>query len=194
MESFHTQMSNALNNPSNFPTQSTIFPTDEWTLKNYREFFEYVKQGYVIQSDEWGNNFTINPEWEGDDLYEEEEICIRNISKLSNNMNKEFDGDALDRILHPDGLDWTFDKPESGKWYTIYIVEKENEEEEVATGLWTEDKEEVWDDRNVKCWQCSDCNGWEDWGVNCGCRKGYRTQETKEPKLRFKIKKKARLD
>ena len=74
MESFHTQMSNAIN------TQSAIFPNDEfgeWTLENYEEFFEYIKQGYVIQRD-YDCKFIINPEWEGDDLYEEEEelhIC-----------------------------------------------------------------------------------------------------------------------
>ena len=32
---------------------------------------------------------------------------------------------------------------------------------------WTDEKTIVYDDRGAKCWLCDDCNGWEDWGVNC---------------------------
>ena len=41
---------------------------------------------------------------------------------------EEFDGDKLDNILYPDGLDWTFEKPTKGKYHTIYIIKKEEEE------------------------------------------------------------------
>jgi hypothetical protein len=56
-------------------------------------------------------------------------------------------------------------------------------DEEVPVGKWTEDKKEVWDDRNVKCWECSDCNGWEDWGVNCGCYKEEEEIESPQEKI-----------
>jgi len=36
----------------------------------------------------------------------------------------------LDNMLYEKNMDWTFDKPESGKYETIYIIEKEEEEEE----------------------------------------------------------------
>jgi len=42
---------------------------------------------------------------------------------------EEFDGDKLDNILYPDGLDWTFEKPTKGKYHTIYIIKKEEDEE-----------------------------------------------------------------
>ena len=46
-----------------------------------------------------------------------------------------------------------------------YLVEKEIEEE--GSCKWTDEKTIVYDDRGAKCWLCDDCNGWEDWGVNC---------------------------
>ncbi len=42
---------------------------------------------------------------------------------------EEFNSDKLDNILYPDGLDWTFEKPTKGKYHTIYIIKKEEEEE-----------------------------------------------------------------
>ena len=42
----------------------------------------------------------------------------------------EFNGDKMDNILNPDGLDWSFDKPTEGDYHTIYIIKKVEEEED----------------------------------------------------------------
>lgn len=36
----------------------------------------------------------------------------------------------LDNMLYQENMDWSFDKPESGKYETIYIIRREEEEEE----------------------------------------------------------------
>tara|TARA_R110000765_G_scaffold191374_1_gene296652 strand:+ start:3558 stop:3836 length:279 start_codon:yes stop_codon:yes gene_type:complete len=50
------------------------------------------------------------------------------VSKPSASLQEEFNSDKLDNILYPDGLDWTFEKPTKGKYHTIYIIKKEEEE------------------------------------------------------------------
>ena len=52
-----------------------VWPHDDWTIEDYKEIFNYIERGYLIQSDWWptpaNNAFVINPEWEGDPLWEE---------------------------------------------------------------------------------------------------------------------------
>ena len=55
-----------------------IYPTKEWTLQEYQEFFEYFEKGWIIQGDcydnpEGKNGFIINPEWEDEPMWENEE-------------------------------------------------------------------------------------------------------------------------
>ena len=50
--------------------------------------------------------------------------------KLAQEEEPEFNGDKMDNILNPDGLDWSFDKPTEGDYHTIYIIKKVEEEED----------------------------------------------------------------
>jgi hypothetical protein len=39
-----------------------------------------------------------------------------------------------------------------------------------AEDCWCLEEQEAvknWDDKNMECWQCKKCEGWEDWGVPC---------------------------
>ena len=46
----------------------------------------------------------------------------------------DFNGDKMDNILNPDGLDWSFDKPTEGDYHTIYIIKKVEEEDDEEDG------------------------------------------------------------
>jgi len=68
--SLHEQLKLHIEDPLDY---DNIFPHDCWTLEEYKEFFEYVNKGWLIQSDSYENNgFIINPEWEGEPLIEEQ--------------------------------------------------------------------------------------------------------------------------
>ena len=45
-----------------------IWPHDCWTIEEYKEFFRYVDDGWLIQSDYYSghNAFVIDEEWEDD--------------------------------------------------------------------------------------------------------------------------------
>jgi len=45
-----------------------IWPHDCWTIEEYKEFFRYVDDGWLIQSDYYSghNAFVIDEEYEGD--------------------------------------------------------------------------------------------------------------------------------
>jgi hypothetical protein len=53
------------------------------------------------------------------------------------------------------------------RWWKETESDEYEEEEEEVCGKWTEDKKEQWDDKGVKCWQCDNCDGWQDWGCDC---------------------------
>tara|TARA_R110001606_G_scaffold2415_1_gene10556 strand:+ start:1285 stop:1845 length:561 start_codon:yes stop_codon:yes gene_type:complete len=58
----------------------SVFPTDNWTLQDYKDFTYCIREGYLVQEDS-NASFIINPEWDGDDIYDkkfgdsEEEVC-----------------------------------------------------------------------------------------------------------------------
>jgi hypothetical protein len=54
---------------------NNIFANDDWELYDYKEFFYYIKKGYLVQGDYseiYNNGFVINEEWDWDG-YEEED-------------------------------------------------------------------------------------------------------------------------
>jgi len=53
---------------------TNIFPLDDWTLSEYKEFMEFIHKGWLIQGDDYDkhyNGFIINPDWEGEPMWEE---------------------------------------------------------------------------------------------------------------------------
>jgi hypothetical protein len=67
---------------------NNIWPHSYWTIAEYKELFEYIDKGWIIQGDAWDikcNGFIVNPDWEGQPLWvkpteaclcdEEEEKC-----------------------------------------------------------------------------------------------------------------------
>ena len=54
-----------------------ILPNDDWTLRDYKELFYYIKKGYLMQYEDWDtsiNGFVVNPDWDwggGDEIYED---------------------------------------------------------------------------------------------------------------------------
>ena len=61
-------------------------------------------------------------------ICDEKENCKNSLECKGCYPQEEFNSDKLDNILYPDGLDWTFEKPTKGKYHTIYIIKKEEEE------------------------------------------------------------------
>mgnify|MGYP003148791973 FL=1 len=60
--SLHEQLKLHTEDPLEY---DNIFPHDCWTLEEYKEFFRYIGNGWLVQSDE-NNGFVVNPEWEGE--------------------------------------------------------------------------------------------------------------------------------
>ena len=123
MTTFHEQMKK-LRDDNEY---RNVFPNDKWTLQDYKDIFWCIDEGYLVQ--DCGESFMINEEWEGDDIYAKE--FLNDIGEVEEEEEVEFNGDKMDNILNPDGLDWSFDKPTEGDYHTIYIIKKVEEEEEV---------------------------------------------------------------
>jgi hypothetical protein len=54
---------------------TNIFPLDDWTLSEYKVFGNFIHKGWLIQGDDYDkhyNGFIINPDWEGEPMWEEE--------------------------------------------------------------------------------------------------------------------------
>lgn len=68
--SLHYQLDKHIKTPDYF-----IYPTKEWTLEEYQEFFEYFEKGWIIQGDpydlqwEGKNGFIVEPEWEDEPMW-----------------------------------------------------------------------------------------------------------------------------
>ena len=45
-----------------------VFPNDNWTLQDFKDFFIMIDGGYLVQ-DCSTTSFIINEEWEGEDIY-----------------------------------------------------------------------------------------------------------------------------
>ena len=77
-EGLYEQLSKHRKDPEAY---TNIFPLDDWTLSEYKVFMEFIHKGWLIQGDDYDkhyNGFIINPEWEGEPMWEEEEevsIC-----------------------------------------------------------------------------------------------------------------------
>ena len=61
MTRFHDQMK-----PAREEYQS-VFPDDNWTLQDYKDFTYCIRVGYLVQEDSYAS-FIINPEWDGYDF------------------------------------------------------------------------------------------------------------------------------
>ena len=64
----HEQLTKHIEDPDSY---SNVFPNKNWTLDQYQEMFEYIGKGWLVQSDSCG--FIVNPEWEGEPMWEPEE-------------------------------------------------------------------------------------------------------------------------
>ena len=70
MCSFKTQMVKLHNEDEDY---SNIYPNEGWVLNDYKELFTYIGKGYLVQCHD-NNAFMINEEWEGDPMWEEENL------------------------------------------------------------------------------------------------------------------------
>lgn len=64
MTRFHDQMKDAKEEGM------SVFPEDDWTLQDYKDFTYCFGEGYLVQNN-YCASFMINPEWDGDDIYAE---------------------------------------------------------------------------------------------------------------------------
>jgi hypothetical protein len=83
------QLTQHIKNPEEY---DNIFPMKEWTLQEYRQIFHLISKGWLIQSSE-NIGFIINPEWEGEPLWEceEEEECDDCEGKCRSNETEKCD-------------------------------------------------------------------------------------------------------
>ena len=63
MYKFHEQMKKLRNDGYYF---DNVFPNDDWTLQDFKDFFIMINRGYLVQ-DCSNTSFIINEEWEGED-------------------------------------------------------------------------------------------------------------------------------
>ena len=105
--------------------------------------------------------------------------------KLAQEEEPEFNGDKMDNILNPDGLDWSFDKPTEGDYHTIYIIKKVEEEEDP---YFCEDcgKDFKWKSgtssagasvNDYHCGSCVEEEGYEEWSRRTGKDKEWTSLE-----------------
>jgi len=52
---------------------SNVFPHKNWTLDQYQEMFKYIDEGWLMQTPDHYCGFIVNPDWEGEPMWEPEE-------------------------------------------------------------------------------------------------------------------------
>ena len=70
-EGLYEQLSKHSADPESY---TNIFPLDDWTLSEYKVFSNFIHKGWLIQGDDYDthyNGFIINPDWEGEPMWEE---------------------------------------------------------------------------------------------------------------------------
>ena len=65
---FHEQMKLLRDENEDY---DNVWPHDDWDIQDYKDMFSLIDRGYLTQID-YRNSFSINEEWEGEDIYEEE--------------------------------------------------------------------------------------------------------------------------
>ena len=65
----HEQLAKHIEDPVGY----NVFPDKNWTLDQYQEMFEYIGQGWLVQTTDHHCDFIVNPEWEGEPMWEPEE-------------------------------------------------------------------------------------------------------------------------
>jgi hypothetical protein len=68
MTKLYEQLERIINKRENY---KNIWPHHDWTLEDYKELFEYMDKGWIIQGEvEEGDNWlVINPEWDSEPLW-----------------------------------------------------------------------------------------------------------------------------
>ena len=80
------QLTKHIKNPEEY---DNIFPMREWTLQEYRQIFYLIHKGWLVQSSE-NVGFIVNPEWEGEPLWECEEEETEEEEELKWKYIKEY--------------------------------------------------------------------------------------------------------
>lgn len=119
---FYEQLEKHINNPQKY---TNIWHNIDWTLEDYKELFEYIDEGWIIQNDYCldNNAFIINPQWEGEPLWtppEKQEIKIFWTTEFYNDKcyfcKKKNDGDwdssCEDAVCEKCSKKWRYDDNE----------------------------------------------------------------------------------
>jgi len=119
--SLNEQLNKHIEDPQRY---TNVWPNSNWDLAQYKQFFEYVDQGWLIQGDRWDlgcNAFIINPDWEDEAPYEVEE-------------KKKFKFKVVKKKKEENFIAWTEDFVRD----TCYFCKKDNDG-------WGEDEDAVCD-------------------------------------------------
>ena len=195
--SLNEQLNKHIEDPQRY---TNVWPNSNWDLAQYKQFFEYVDQGLLIQGDRWElgcNAFIINPDWEGDAPYEVE-VKKQIKFKVKFKVIHSKDQDNYIKQKYGNEYDWSFEQEEwTKKCLNVRFSDGESVIKKVWIGVKNQNQFIAWTENDFcdrdTCYFCDEENdgdwvdGQEDAVCDC-CRKKWRYDEDRDGYVRINKK------